>query len=125
MESETLTPEQLKDNLAQFIGTQQYHKFYSFNNIVCTDGVAYLAENAKAYWLIDLIVSWQIEKPVRGEHWQTWTLTRNKENKGAVAVCTDGNERQLARQEIEYTDFPLPEIKLFKIDNVILLPSEY
>ncbi len=28
-------------------------------------------------------------------------------------------------QQIEYTDFPLPEIRLYVCDNVLMLPSEY
>lgn len=52
-----------------------------------------------------------------------------------MVVCTDGGkglqpERELYRQEIEYTDFPLTEIKLFAfrdagLGRVVLLPSEY
>jgi len=31
----------------------------------------------------------------------------------------------LAKQEIEYTDFPLDEIKMYCENRVIFLPSEY
>ena len=37
----------------------------------------------------------------------------------------DTGERAKVRKKIPYTDFPLDEIKLYLIDNVLLLTSEY
>jgi hypothetical protein len=39
--------------------------------------------------------------------------------------CEDGNGKNVFAKAIPFTDFPLPEIKLYVCDNVILLPSEY
>ena len=39
-------------------------------------------------------------------------------------TATDRNGNTIARQQIEYSDFPLKEIKLYLIDGVLLLPSE-
>jgi hypothetical protein len=43
----------------------------------------------------------------------------------ASLSCADGNGNTVYRKEIEYTDFPLPEITLWFTDNTVLLPSEY
>jgi len=47
----------------------------------------------------------------------------------AVMIYEDGNGREHARQEIPYTDFPLPSITLYACWDqqhwVIMLPSEY
>ena len=47
----------------------------------------------------------------------------------AVMIYEDGNDREHARQEIPYTDFPLDSITLYACwdgENwVIMLPSEY
>jgi hypothetical protein len=44
----------------------------------------------------------------------------------ALLICENGNKKELARQEIEFTDFPLEEgIKLYLSGGVLLLPSEY
>ena len=47
----------------------------------------------------------------------------------AVMVDADGNDRDPARQEIPYTDFPLDAIALYACWDtehwVIMLPSEY
>jgi hypothetical protein len=83
-----------------------------------------LATQAGAYWLIDLVASGTFHDAMRGEEFVVWTLTVN-DDRTAVAVADDGNGRELARQNIEYTDFPLDEIKLYLTDGTLLLPSEY
>jgi uncharacterized protein DUF6876 len=48
-----------------------------------------------------------------------------RDDRTATLTCDDGNGTVVYRQELGYTDFPLPEITLYFTDNVILLPSEY
>ena len=106
-----------KNDLTQFTGTENYYKHWL--GIVYTDGVKYLAEKAQAYWLIDAIASYR-----RSEPFQIWSL----DVKGRQAVLTmveDTGRPELVRQEIGYTDFPIDSIKLYLIDKVLLLPSEY
>jgi hypothetical protein len=83
-----------------------------------------LAEQAGAYWLIDLIASWMLAPIVQTEEFVVWKLSV-KPDHTALAVAEDGNGNELARQEIEYSDFPLEEISLYLTDNTLLLPSEY
>ncbi|MFC1762933.1 DUF6876 family protein [Planctomycetota bacterium] len=86
-----------------------------------TDGVQYLAEQAGAYWLIDAIFSHR-----RREPFQIWTLKKNTDDNGAVLTMQeDSGEPIKVRQEMPFTDFPLDQIKLYLIDGVVLLPSEY
>ena len=71
------------------------------------------------------IIAFQSEKKVRCEPFQVWTLTLLKDG-GAVLVGDDGNGNEIAKKELEYTDFPLPEgIRVYLDGNVLLLPSEY
>jgi len=53
-----------------------------------------------------------------------WKLSI-RDDRTATLTCDDGNGTVVYRQELGYTDFPLPEITLYFTDNVILLPSEY
>lgn len=53
-----------------------------------------------------------------------WKLSV-RDDRTATLTCDDGNDTVVYRQELGYTDFPLPEITLYFTDNVILLPSEY
>lgn len=119
----------LQAELAQFTGTENYHRFGMRRNVVATDGVKYLAENAKAYWLLDAIASYQGDKRITGRlrDMQFWNLT--VKGRGAILTCrADDGIPPAITQEIEYTDFPLPSIDLWVGCGdliVIMLPSEY
>jgi hypothetical protein len=121
----------LEYELSCFCGTEEYHRWNSiFRRHVLTDGVKYLADQAGAYWLMDLIASYQCEAHMRRNTFQCWVLKVDLKTQKAVVTCDNGNGKILAEQKIEYTDFPLEEIKLYMIDDggqyaVILLPNEY
>jgi len=53
-----LTAEQIELSLSGFIGTEAYHRFNALcPKVVLTDGAKYLADQAEAYWLMDIIGS--------------------------------------------------------------------
>ncbi len=98
--------------------------------IFMTQGVVFLAEQAQAHWLTDLIISHQVDPRVCAEPFQVWTLSVDMDNHSALATMSDGNSAQpVTRQEIPWTDFPLPEITIWLVQEgdhwVMLLPSEY
>lgn len=109
--------------LAQFCGTTNYYLHWT-RKYRYTDGVHYLAETANAYWLIDAVVSHQTTPSVRVETFQAWELQRNDDETWTLSA-TDGNDRFIAVQQIEYSDFPLSTIKLFLTDRCLMLPGEY
>jgi len=114
---------ELERSLSQFIGTQNYYKH--FTGLFYTDGIKYLADKAGSYWLIDLIASWQIYPKVRSCPFQIWELKVNEDRTAVITMKEDTNEPIKAKQEIQFTDFPLKEIKLYVVDGVLMLPSEY
>jgi hypothetical protein len=136
--------------------------------ILLTDGALYIAEHGgedsnTAYWLIDAIASYQGEPALKHHAFQVWKLSvlppdpefppmtasavmRGKQPEGKdrkshrqdVRICTDGDEKQLATQEIDLTDFlPIGDVTIYAsiekhpdISNdrqvmILLLPSEY
>lgn len=115
-------------DLTQFTGTEAYHRWSMlFPRIVLTDGTKYLAEEAGAYWLMDVIAS-HIPS-IKGDYFAIATLEKAKKNwKFALADDVPAT-KVYAKQTIEFSDFPLDEIKLYVIKQddlwVILLPSEY
>jgi len=122
-----LTP----DDLNNFTGTESYHRFLPFRQVL-TDGVLYLINNGGngngAFWLATAILSHQTPT-VRRETFQIWELTLDKDTdktaSGAVLTMrTDTGRPILVKQKIEYTDFEF-STKLYMIDGVLLLPSEY
>jgi hypothetical protein len=123
------TVQQIVRNMAHAIGTENYTKHSLWRELLFTDGVNQLREDADCYWLIDAIASY-----ARKEMFQLWELTVDTDKNTAVLTMKeDTNEAELVRQEIEYTDFPLTEIKFYveygSIDGtncnyILMLPSE-
>ncbi len=116
------TAKEIQENLPSFTGTEQYYQHIC--NLLLTDGAKYLAESAEAWWLLDLVASYQGHPKVKNEDFQVYQLKVNPD-KSAIVKITDGNNHILAQQEIEYTDFPLDKITLWVEYGVCLMPSEH
>ena len=116
----TLTQADLK----QFTGTETWFRHPLARKVLYTEGVKHVAEHGEAYWLIDAIAFSQIIPAVAAECFQFWTLNV-RPDQTATLVCEDGDGKVVHTQDIPFTDFPLPVIKFYFTDNVILLPSEY
>lgn len=114
--------------LKQFHGTSMYHKhlFPGKSPILLTDGCKYVRDACKAYWLFDAILSYQCEKILRGINFQVWEFRRLKKDLSWQLTCReDIGGKSIIIQNIEFSDFPLDYIKIWVIDKVALLPSEY
>jgi hypothetical protein len=110
-------------DLAQFTGTEKLYRITRRH--VLTDGTKYLAEEGRCFWLMDAISS-----HLTSSHDDYFAVARLVVNgSSAVLSLDDGNDNVFATQAIEYTDFPLSEIKLYcSFDGahwVIMLTSEY
>jgi len=121
--------ETLKNELSNFTGSENFTRWSILTKDVATEGVIFLAENADCFWLLDLIASHQIDPKVKREEFQVWKLTGTPGDKATV-VCEDGNDNEIARQELEFSTFPLPEIAIWASLNErgsrnLMLPSEY
>ena len=110
--------------LGQFTGTGKYYRISRRH--LLTDGTRYLAEQAACFWLMDAIASHLCE--IGTEDWFVVVQVKVTEGR-AVMIYEDGNDKEHARQEIPYTDFPMDLITLYACwdqENwVIMLPSEY
>lgn len=120
------TPQEIQADLRNFTGTESYFRFSAImRNFVLTDGTKYLAEECGCYWLMDLVASHRHNYKDEG----FVVAKMKKDGKGCLVRLEDGNDNILAKQHVEYTDFPLEEITLYVCRQgdlfVILLPSEY
>ena len=131
-----LTAEQLKTELNQFNGTENYYKHslgFSY-----TDGINFLAENAECYWLLDAIGSYQHKLRLNPmlRDFQLWLLVvcdshefiKPETESMAVLTCWEDTPvlgvKPAVSQEFLFTDFPMSEIKIYLENKVLLLPDE-
>lgn len=115
----------LTAELKYFTGSENWYRHTLFQQFLYTDGIKFLASNAECYWLVDKIFALQYGQPsVKKLNFQTWFLTVSSDQT-AILKCEDGNFNPVYSEKIIYTDFPLPQIKLFLTNNVLLLPTEY
>ncbi len=112
--------------LTQFRGTEHYYRTHP--GLLATDGAKYLADEAGAYWLFDLV--WGALPKIIDE-FAILELSLRDGTNGAEVKIHDGREPETVyhRQEIVRTDFPLPSVTLYiqqnRSDWVVLLRSEY
>lgn len=114
-----------QDDLNKFSGSENIYQHW-LNQFSYTEGVKFLADRGNAYWLLDTIASHQPnllrQNPMLND-FQSWKLTVS--NRKGVLYCGVDGDQLVQVQKIPFTDFPLPEVKLFLIDKILLLPSEY
>lgn len=113
-------------DLAQFTGTENYYQHW-LKRFVYTDGVYYVAETGGAHWLIDAIASHQPELLLDSmlRQFQHWILKVDLNNQKAQLICERDSDDVVLTQDIEFTDFPLDEIRFYVVSEVLMLPSEY
>ncbi len=113
-------------DLRQFTGSENWYRHSLVRSVLYTDGAKYLADHGGAYWLLDQIaLAQRHDTRLAAEEFQLWKLIVDQEDDSAELTCDDGNGRILYREDIAFTDFPLPEVTLYFCNNTILLPSEY
>ena len=119
-----MNTQELQIALRDFTGTQNYHRVLP--RLVITDGVEYLATKANSYWLVTLIYSHLVTKPIHSEFVVARLVVSGKT---ANLVLDDGNDQVISEQHIEYTNFPLDEVEIYCSYQdrywVLLLASEY
>ena len=127
--------EKKRPDLGHHIGSATLYRHGLMRSFLYTEGVQDLAEQAGAYWLIDLAASHQTNAKVRREPFQLWSLRMlpaDAENMAVAEARTDTNGRVLCKQLIPYTDFPMEVGETFEWyvtrnehGHTMMLKSEY
>lgn len=125
------------DDLRQFTGSLERFRHPLNRGVIYTPGVQFLAEQAGAYWLLDVIASYAgspemaraIAADDRLADMQFWRLDVH-ESGGATVVCrADSGEEPAIRQDIPFTDFPLDHADVWAAFDgrfwTLYLPSEH
>lgn len=112
----------LREDLIAFIGTETWHRHPLNRSMLLTDGVVYFADQAGAWWLLDIAAT-EIFQMQASQAFLVIDLDVASD-KANIRV-SDGDDNQIYRRHIHITDAPAGTWRFFLTDNVMLLPSEY
>ena len=120
------TKDEIINELDHFTGTEHYYKLHS--NLLITDGVKYLYDECRAFWLMDVIWSY-LPQITKDEHFLVVKFDVRDED-GRFWMGDDVPPVHVdIMQEIGFTDFPLDSITLYvsRMEDkwVVMLTSEY
>ena len=120
---------EIKEGLQHFHGTEMFYSIPLLRTRF-TDGLKYLSEVAECFWLIT-DTSVIAKSLMNRSEFVTIDFKRLSEEKQdytgfeAEIIYTDGNDNILEKHGYLSTDFPLDELRLFFVNNTLMLPSEY
>ena len=123
--TDKLTGQEFELGLKHFIGTQQYWEHFipgSFR-LRLTDGCNFVRQEAGAFWLFDMIASYQHDDRINLNPFQIWQLSK-KEDYWSLE-CRGDNGQHMLTARIGFSDFPIDHIEIWVLDGIALLPSEY
>ena len=112
----------LVNELDNFTGTESYFRHGLNRNFLYTEGAQYFAEQAGAYWFLDIMATEVAE--LQGDN-PFISVEMTVKDQAALITATDGDETTIWDRRISFTDCPDGTYKFFLIDNVFLLRSEY
>jgi hypothetical protein len=110
----------LNQEFSQHTGSENYYTNWLIKPFKYTDGVKDVADKYKAYWLIEAICSYK-----RREKFQAWELVVNNDKTAILTMQEDIGKPILVNQKIKFTTFPKGKIKIWVVNEVVLLPDEY
>lgn len=119
-DSKMISVQELEKGLKQFYGSFHYYPYT--NGLKLTDGVKWIAEQASAFWLLDIVAS------AKHKVNDSFAVAEFEKfgTKGFFKLH-DGREPQTVyhMQYVPLTDFPLSKIDIWLENTVLLLPSEH
>jgi len=120
---------EIKERLQFFTGTEMFYQIPLLKTRF-TDGLKYLAEVAECFWLIT-DASVIAKSLMNRSEFITIDFKRMSEEKQdytgyeAEIIYSDGNDNILETHRYNATDFPLDELRLFFVNDTLMLPNEY
>lgn len=120
---------EIKEGLQHFNGTEMFYRI-PLTRTRFTDGLKYLANTAECFWLIT-DTSVIAKNLMQKSSFITIDFKRLTEKEQAEKECeatitySDGNDNIFETHRYGFTDFPLDELRLFFVNDTLMLPSEY
>jgi hypothetical protein len=103
--------------------TVEEFELYRTNEIdlLLEEEFAQFIDHNRAYSIIDLIASYQLAPDFMKENFQTWKFIR--ESAGWKVIVKDGHIKLLLKTEVKLPKFGFTELRIWVVDNKILLLS--
>jgi len=123
----TMDAYRIKRTLRELRRTKTFHKFLypGKSPILISDGCKFLLDNCDSSFLFDTIIKAQELKILKGVNYQVWTLELLRNNMSWLITCSSNcDKKPILIKSIPLSDFPLPEITIWVIQKVALLPQE-
>ena len=120
---------EIKEGLQHFHGSEMLYQIPLIRTRF-TNGLKYLANVAECFWLIT-DVSVIAKSLLNRSHFITIDFKRLSEDEQdftgyeAEIIYSDGNGNIFEIHRYNFTDFPLDELRLYFVDNTLMLTSEY
>jgi len=120
---------EIKEGLQHFHGSEMFYQIPLIRTRF-TNGLKYLANVAECFWLIT-DVSVIAKSLLNRSHFITIDFKRLSEEEQdytgyeAEIIYSDGNGNIFVIHRYNFTDFPLDELRLYFVDNTLMLTSEY
>ncbi|MEO2072590.1 MAG: DUF6876 family protein [Zunongwangia sp.] len=120
---------EIKERLQYFTGTEMFYQIPLLRTRF-TDGLKYLSEVAECFWLIT-DASVIAKSLMNRSEFITIDFKKMSEEKQdytgyeAEIIYSDGNDNVLETHRYNATDFPLDELRMFFVNDTLMLPSEY
>ena len=120
---------EIKEGLQHFHGSETVFQIPLLRTRY-TNGIKYLAEAAECFWLITDTSAFA-KTLMDKSYFITIDFKRLPKDKQdysgyeAEIIYSDGNGNIFETHRYNVTDFPLDELRLFFVDNTLMLPSEY
>jgi hypothetical protein len=91
-------------------------------NLKHTDGVQYFAEQAGAFWFLDIVAT---EIYPFSDKYPFMTIYLTVKDGEAEIIVQDGDISRVFQRHINFTDCPEGTYEFFLTDDVLMLCSEY
>ncbi|MCF8714683.1 hypothetical protein JM658_07555 [Joostella atrarenae] len=119
----------IKAELQHFVGSEMFFKIPLIGTRF-TDGLKYLTNEAECFWLITdtSVIAKSLSKKCS---FITIDFKRLSEKEQLEKQCeaiinySDGDNNIFETHRYNVTNFPLDELRLYFIDDTLMLPSEY
>ena len=120
---------EIKERLQYFTGTEMFYQIPLLRTRF-TDGLKYLSEVTECFWLIT-DTSVIAKSLMNRSEFITIDFKRLSEEKQdfmgyeAEIIYSDGNDNILKKHGYRAADFPLDDLRLYFVNDTLMLPSEY